>query len=212
MERKESLRLTQDALADSFKELMRKKSFDRITVEEICTGAGISRRSFYRYFLDKYDLLSWIFRHDFFSQLERYPDWNCWDYFYVICRFLYQDRPFYANAFVVSGQNSSREFCDQQMKPILRRDFAGTFQSAEEENFWLELILAQTYDRLVRWLQREPCPPPEEFVRTMRDSQMRTVSRYAQICRKEPAATREAVARRMLMGQKKRDGKWRDER
>jgi probable dihydroxyacetone kinase regulator len=212
MERKESVRQTREGLADSFKALMRRKGFDRITVEEICHGAGMARRSFYRYFLDKHDLLSWIFRQEFFSQLDQYEDWNCWDYFYVICCFLYQDRPFYANAFVVSGQNSSREFCDQQMKPILRRDFQGTFQSQEEETFWLELILTQTYDQLVKWLQQEPCPSPEEFVRGMRDSQMRAVRRYVQICGKEPAPDRGEVAREMIAQQKKRRDERREER
>ena len=47
-------------LAESLKELLERESIEKITVDEICEKAEISRRSFYRYFIDKYDVVSWI--------------------------------------------------------------------------------------------------------------------------------------------------------
>ena len=39
-------------LAGSMKELLRQETIERITVEEVCEKSEISRRSFYRYFIE----------------------------------------------------------------------------------------------------------------------------------------------------------------
>lgn len=100
---------------------------------------------------------------------------------FVICDFLYQDRRFYANAFI-SGQNSSREFCDRQLKTILCRDFKGTFKNQKEEDYWLNMLLSLGYDTLVMWLRDEKCPAPDQFVAQVRDSHRRVAVQYADIC------------------------------
>ena len=50
--------LVRDAIYDAAIELFAKKGFDETTVEEIAERAGISRRSFFRYFESKDDLLA----------------------------------------------------------------------------------------------------------------------------------------------------------
>ena len=65
--------ITKRALAESFKALMRKKPFNKISVESICEGAGTSRRNFYRHFLDKYELLTWVYYEDFVKEMEATP-------------------------------------------------------------------------------------------------------------------------------------------
>ena len=50
--------LVQDAIYDAAIELFAKKGFDETTVEEVADAAGISRRSFFRYFESKDDLLA----------------------------------------------------------------------------------------------------------------------------------------------------------
>ena len=48
-------------IADGLKQLVRREPLDRITVKEITEAAGVSRQTFYRCFLDKYDLVNWYF-------------------------------------------------------------------------------------------------------------------------------------------------------
>lgn len=50
--------LVRDAIYDAAIDLFAKKSFDETTVEEVAAAAGISRRSFFRYFESKDDLLA----------------------------------------------------------------------------------------------------------------------------------------------------------
>ncbi len=48
-------------IADKMKDLMKKKSIDKIRVTEICKAAEIERPTFYYHFRDKYELVAWIF-------------------------------------------------------------------------------------------------------------------------------------------------------
>lgn len=52
---------TRYKLATSLKALVRSEPLDRITVKQIAEGCGVSRQTFYRCFLDKYDLVNWYF-------------------------------------------------------------------------------------------------------------------------------------------------------
>lgn len=47
---------TRNDITNAFLKLLADKSFDEITVNDICQGALIHRSTFYRYFLDKVDL------------------------------------------------------------------------------------------------------------------------------------------------------------
>ena len=45
--------------ADALKRLMAHTPLDKITVKEIVEECGLTRQTFYRNFLDKYDLVNW---------------------------------------------------------------------------------------------------------------------------------------------------------
>ena len=51
---------TKLALEASLKELLRTKSIDRITINDLTEHCGISRMTFYYHFKDIYDLVEWI--------------------------------------------------------------------------------------------------------------------------------------------------------
>lgn len=52
---------TKFIIADSIKELMKTIPLDKITVTEIVEHSSLTRQTFYRYFKDKYDLVTWYF-------------------------------------------------------------------------------------------------------------------------------------------------------
>lgn len=53
---------TKKHILESFNELLEKKDFDKITVEEVCARAEISKPTFYRYYRDKYDVMTYNFQ------------------------------------------------------------------------------------------------------------------------------------------------------
>lgn len=59
-------------LADTLEDLIQTKSIDDITVNDIIAQADISRTTFYRYFHDKFDLMTWSFSHCIDELTESY--------------------------------------------------------------------------------------------------------------------------------------------
>ena len=62
MNNKEDARIvkTKSSLLTAFKELLTKKSFEDITVNEICERANVRRATFYKHFSDKYEFLKYL--------------------------------------------------------------------------------------------------------------------------------------------------------
>ena len=54
-------RYTRQTIKDTFLELLKQKSFTKITVTEICKNAEINRGTFYLHYYDIHDVLSDIF-------------------------------------------------------------------------------------------------------------------------------------------------------
>ena len=52
---------TKYRLAEAMKTCMKTTSVDDITIRQIVEVCGVTRQTFYRNFLDKYDLINWYF-------------------------------------------------------------------------------------------------------------------------------------------------------
>lgn len=151
------------ALAESLKEQLRKRPFSKITVDDICLTAQISRRSFYRQFQDKYELLNWLYDYEFCRFVDERRDKTIWDYYPDICRHLYSDRMFFLNAFSFTGQNSFRDFCNDKLYPLLMNDFGYVFPDEKVAGFVIKRITDASFDGFQWWLGQESCMTPDEY-------------------------------------------------
>ena len=61
--------ITRKRIAQAFIQILQEKEFEKISVSNIMERAGIRRQTFYNYFLDKYDLVEWIFKNDLSEQV-----------------------------------------------------------------------------------------------------------------------------------------------
>lgn len=55
---------TKKKIASSMVELVEKKQIDKITITDITVNCDMTRQVFYRYFVDKYDLINWMYEED----------------------------------------------------------------------------------------------------------------------------------------------------
>lgn len=55
---------TKKKIASSMMDLLKKKPIDKITITDITVNCDMSRQLFYRYFVDKYDLINWMYEED----------------------------------------------------------------------------------------------------------------------------------------------------
>lgn len=87
-EKKLDLRIvkTQRSIMNAFKELLSEKSFEDITVKEICTRAETRRATFYTHYEDKYDLFNSLIkdiRESFVSSNPYVEDYEHPEEFYL---------------------------------------------------------------------------------------------------------------------------------
>ena len=76
--------ITKKRITKAFRDLLATREFDKISIVDIMESAGIRRQTFYNHFLDKYELLDWIFEND----LTEYITNNFYDHFISYCRLL----------------------------------------------------------------------------------------------------------------------------
>lgn len=58
-------------LAESLRNLMRKKPLDKIKIHEIVDACGVNRQTFYYHFQDIYALVEWMYQHDTMELIEK---------------------------------------------------------------------------------------------------------------------------------------------
>ena len=63
---------TKYRLARAMKECMKSTSVENITVKQITEECGLTRQTFYRNFMDKYDLINWYFDKLLVKSFEQY--------------------------------------------------------------------------------------------------------------------------------------------
>lgn len=107
MDERKDLRVykTKKSLCDAFLDLMREKTFDAITVQELCDRALVRRATFYKHFVDKYDFFSFFIRYYRSQYIENIdfdtdgatPQTYCHYYFECFLSFIDQHRTFMDN-------------------------------------------------------------------------------------------------------------------
>ena len=158
---------TKRAIIYSFRELLKRQSFDTISVEEICGGAGVSRRTFYRYFMDKYDLLNGICEDDFQMQQKQGQDSSV-DSLLGMCNCFYQDKRFYQKAFLVEGQNSFHEYCQKKLLQNFTEDTAQMSQGNTMFIHMTNYLAEAVYETIHEWVEDGCQMQPEPFVEDLR--------------------------------------------
>ena len=108
---------TKKALSNTLKELMRHKSFQKITVSELIRECNVNRKTFYYHFEDIYALLKWTIEQETIQIIKQYGLFN--DYAELIS-FVYD----YAkdNSFLLNCAYSS--LGREVLKQFFQKDFA----------------------------------------------------------------------------------------
>lgn len=67
-----------ELLAEGLIEIAKQKPIEKISVMDIVKACDTSRRTFYNHFIDKYDLISWIYTNRVEKVLSCYNDSDSW--------------------------------------------------------------------------------------------------------------------------------------
>lgn len=160
--------ITKHMLAQTLKQQMAHMSFSKISVSDICAACGVSRKSFYYHFKDKYDLVDWIFYSEFISKVQPDGYENAWAFWEDICGYFYQERVFYSAALKISGQNSFRESFSEAMEPFLQNFLKQIIRSEHNSEFAQVFLTDVFLCSLVRWLRGPDILPPTVYLDHLR--------------------------------------------
>ncbi len=95
------------ALKKSLRKLLSEKSFDKITVNDLCQDAEVSRTAFYQNFLDKYDLLSSLIK-DFNIEITDRKLSKSVEYIEYIVDFTLDNKELLKNLLITSNEELTR--------------------------------------------------------------------------------------------------------
>lgn len=85
---------TKGKMAEAFKALVCKKSFQKITISDIAKESAMTRENFYYHFRDKYDIMHWIFEQQVVAELPADEEpFEAW--FYTLFLSTYKDYKYY---------------------------------------------------------------------------------------------------------------------
>lgn len=169
--------ITKQALANALKELLEDRSFDKICVSDICDRCGMSRKSFYYHFRDKYDLVNWIFDTDV-MELNRIHCLDArmlspsfeerWQNIEVICRYFYSNRAFYRRVLHVEDENAFSVHFRDFIRPLFRLQVEKLLGMEDVPELAYDFVADGVICAIERWLRDKNGISAEEFMHILK--------------------------------------------
>ena len=146
---------TKYKLAASMKECMKQMPVDKITVKNIVEGCGVARQTFYRNFLDKYDLINWYFDKLVLQSFEQIGmGHTVGESLTQKFEFIVDEKVFFTEAFRSDDRNSLKEH-DFELILQFYQDLIGRKTSrplGEDLQFLLEMYCRGSVYMTVKWV------------------------------------------------------------
>ena len=157
-------------LAEAMKTCMRTMPVEKITVKEIVQECGTTRQTFYRYFLDKYDLINWYFDKILLESFEHMGEGKT-GYEGLCKKFQYieEEKLFFFSAFRNDQQNCLREHDFQLILAFYTRQIEEKTKEPISENlrFLLEMYCQGSIYMTVQWVLGERKSTPQEMAKAL---------------------------------------------
>ena len=158
-----STETTNKMLQLSMQQLLRERKFSAITVDDICRYAGVSRKTFYRYYPDRHALLTAVYNDCYFSNIEISDDDSFWDLFRKICKQISTDKPFFKHAFEVKDQNGFWDEAKALLTPLYMKEAPSYDFLNEIKLFFVLTDLDRLFQLIENWLHSDTDQSAEDF-------------------------------------------------
>lgn len=157
-------------LAEAMKTCMRTMPVEKITVKEIVQECGTTRQTFYRYFLDKYDLINWYFDKILLESFEHMGDGTT--VYEGLCKkfqYIEEEKLFFKAAFRNDQQNCLREHDFRLILAFYTRQIEEKTKEPISENlrFLLEMYCQGSIYMTVQWVLGERKSTPQEMAKAL---------------------------------------------
>ena len=162
--------ITKRAIAAAMKQVMEAKTFADISISDITTGSGVSHKTFYYHFRDKYDLVNWIFKTEVMDRILATTTLANWaEGSLLLCRHIRDNKAFYTNAINATGQNCFTEFLysltTEQVRLLCAEACGGDKRVKDEDlSFIIDFYYSSFIGVLSKWVDDGIKEAPEIIV------------------------------------------------
>ena len=161
---------TKYRLAEAMKTCMKTTSVEDITIRQIVEVCGVTRQTFYRNFLDKYDLINWYFDKLLLKSFEHMGEGTTvYDGLVKKFEYLKEEHLFFAAAFRSDDQNSLKEHDFELILAFyenLIQEKTGC-KMKEEMHDLLEMYCRSSVYMTVKWVLGKKMAAPEGLAELM---------------------------------------------
>lgn len=98
--------ITKKRIANTCKELIVQTSVEQVSITKIMKTMHMRRQTFYDFFLDKYDLIEWLYNDEITEIVEDNLNYEKWhNIVNYLCTYFFENRVFFRKVFNDTNQN-----------------------------------------------------------------------------------------------------------
>ena len=160
---------TKKAIAYTFKDLLKEKPFNKITINDIANKCNINRQTFYYHFQDIKDLVEWICIEEVDNLLERKNEYEKWeDKFLLIFQIMKEEEIFVKNIYHSVSQEVLRDNLYRLVYPIIYNEIIekskGKKLREEDKKFITDFYKFAFVSIVLDWIKKGMTENPETIV------------------------------------------------
>jgi len=145
--------------ADAMKTSVEEKSFDKITIGDLCEKCDRNRKSFYYHFKSKYDLLQWIFHTECIEKVSEKSYGDAFAYLQEVCKYLAQNERLYRKVFKHDEQQIFSKYFRSLLVPVIEKYTCG-----ENAAFYTAFYADAFVNEIQKWLLAQNRLSAKDFV------------------------------------------------
>lgn len=158
------LRSTEYTLRRCMRKLIRQKKLSTITVSDICEMAQIGKRTFYRYYADKYALFEDTYVKEFFYKLNITEDTYLYDIYEHMAEQMYKEQEFFSHAIASREQNGFWDVVSDLVFPYVHRLVTSDPYIDRSKEYYIRKDTEIALHHFEVWIQNGFRQSPKELV------------------------------------------------
>lgn len=160
---------TKKAIAYTFKDLLKEKPFNKITVNDISNQCNINRQTFYYHFQDIPDLVEWICIDDVDHLIKKKEEYETWeDKFLIVFKIMLEEKIIVENIYHSVSREVLRTNLYRLVYPIIYDEITkkskGKGLREEDKKFITNFYKYAFVSIVFEWIDKDMYENPEMIV------------------------------------------------
>lgn len=158
---------TKKAIAYTFKDLLKEKSFSKITVNDIAKRCDINRQTFYYHFKDIRDLVEWICIEEVDRILDKKSEFETWeDKFLSVFHLMEDEKIFITNIYHSVSIEVLRKNISRLVYPIIYEEISNMAKNLNEDDkvFITNFYKYAFVSIVLNWIENNMNENPKDIV------------------------------------------------